>query len=360
LKDITYIVSMLCINYLITHIMKIKNFSVLIFMIIFLSQCRTKEEGIIMTVNGPLSPRDMGITLTHEHILVDFIGADSINESRWDKSQVIEKALPFLKEIRMAGCKTLVECTPAFLGRDPLLLKALSDSSGLNILTNTGYYGAGNNKYLPDFAFTETADELSGRWVREWKEGIDNTGIRPGFIKIGVAGDSLSDLHKKLVVAAALTHLATGLTIASHTGPAILAFEEIDILKNERVSPGAFIWVHAQNEKDHSNHIKAAEMGAWVSLDGINDDNIEEYVSILKNMKDNNLLNRVLLSHDAGWYHPGEENGGDFRGYATLFKKLIPRLKEEKFSDTEINNLLVNNPASAFLIKVRNLKDTRQ
>lgn len=340
--------------------MKIKNFCVLILMIIFLSQCRTKEEGIIMTVKGPISQKDMGITLTHEHILVDFIGADSINKSRWNKSSVIERALPFLKEIRKAGCKTFVECTPAFLGRDPLLLKALSDSSGLNILTNTGYYGAGSNKYLPEFAFTETAGELSGRWVREFNEGIDNTGIKPGFIKIGVAGDSLSDLHKKLVTAAALTHLATGLTIASHTGPAKLAFEEIDILKNEGVSPEAFIWVHAQNEKDHSQHIKAARMGAWVSLDGINDDNIADYVGMLKTMKDNNLLNKVLLSHDAGWYHPGEENGGDYRGYATLFEKLIPRLKEEKFSAAEITNLLVNNPASAFIIKVRNIKDTEQ
>jgi phosphotriesterase-related protein len=340
--------------------MKIKNFSVLILIIIILSQCATKKEGIIMTLNGPLSPKDMGITLTHEHILVDFIGADSINEGRWDNSQVIEKALPFLKEIRKEGCKTFVDCTPAFLGRDPLLLKALSDSSGLNILTNTGYYGAGNNKYLPAFAFTETADELSERWVREWIEGIDSTGIKPGFIKIGVAGDSLSELHKKLVIAAALTHLATGLTVASHTGPAALAFEEIDILKNEGVSPEAFIWVHAQNEKDHSKHIKAAKMGAWISFDGINDNNIEAYVGMLKNMKENNLLNKVLLSHDAGWYHPGEENGGNFRGYTTLFEKLIPRLREEKFSAAEINNLLVSNPASAFIIKVRNLKDSGQ
>ena len=142
-----------------------------------------------------------------------------------------EIVLPYLKQIKESGCQTFIECTPAYLGRDPLLLKELSISSGLNILTNTGYYGAGNNKYLPRFAFDESADQLSSRWVNEWENGIDGTGIRPGFIKIGVGSDSLSDLHKKIVTAAARTHLATGLTIASHTGPSLPAFQEIEILK---------------------------------------------------------------------------------------------------------------------------------
>ena len=155
--------------------------------------------------------------------------------------------------------------------------------------------------------------------------------------------------------AAALTHLKTGLTIASHTGPATPAFEELEILQNEGVAPEAFIWVHAQVEKDLSTHIKAATMGAWISLDGINDDNLEDYVMMIKNMKENNLLNKVVLSHDAGWYHPGEENGGEYRGYTTLFEKLLPLLRKEKFSEKEINQLLVSNPAEAFTIRVRRI-----
>jgi phosphotriesterase-related protein len=234
-------------------------------LIIFLLQCKTEKDGIIMTVNGPVSSREMGVSLIHEHILVDFIGADSTTDRRWNKGKVIERAMPFLKQIKDLGCQTLVECTPEFLGRDPLLLKSLSGSTGLNILTNTGYYGAVNNKYIPQYAFTESADQLAARWILEWDNGIDGTGIKPGFIKIGVASGNLSDMHKKLVTAAARTHLKTGLTIASHTGPAIPAFEQLEILKNEGVNPDAFIWVHAQAEKDMSNHIKAARTGAWRS-----------------------------------------------------------------------------------------------
>jgi len=258
-------------------------------------------------------------------------------------------------QVKKYGCRTFIECTPEYIGRDPVLLNALSDSSGMNIITNTGYYGAGNNKYIPRHAYTETADQLASRWIREWESGINESSVKPGFIKIGVAGDTLSELHRKLVVAAARTHLKTGLTIASHTGPAVPAFEQLDILREEDVAPEAFIWVHAQSEKDISNHVKAARMGAWISLDGLSDNNPEEYVRMIRNMKENNLLNKVLLSHDAGWYRPGEADGGKFRGFETLFEKLVPLLKKENISEKEINQLLVTNPANAFTIKIKKL-----
>jgi phosphotriesterase-related protein len=333
-------------------VMKKKVVLPVIFLMIFLSACKTKEDGIIMTVKGPVSASQMGVTLIHEHVLVDFIGADSTTDARWDKLKVTERALPFLKQIKNLGCIT---CTPEYIGRDPLLLKILSDSSGLNILTNTGYYGAANDKYIPRHAYTETADQLAARWIMEWNNGIAGTGIRPGFIKIGVANTGLSDLHKKLVIAAARTHLKSGLTIASHTGPAIPAFEQLELLRKEGVAPEAFIWVHAQSEKDLSNHVKAASMGAWIGLDGLNDNNLEEYVRMIKNLKDNKLINKILLSHDAGWYKPGEESGGAYRGYTTLFEKLVPLLKKENFSEKEIQQLLISNPANAFTIRVRRI-----
>jgi phosphotriesterase-related protein len=326
----------------------------LYFVVLLHNQCiREKSNNIIMTVNGPLPVDKMGMALTHEHILVDFIGADSINESRWDRLKVINKALPYLRRIKELGCRTFVDCTPAYLGRDPVILKSLSDSTGLNIITNTGLYGAHDNKFIPAYAFDESADQLSSRWINEWEQGIGNTGIKPGFIKIAVNSDSLSEFHRKLVSAAALTHLKTGLTIASHTGPAIPAFQQLEILGKAGVAPDAFIWVHAMNEKDPVNIIKAAKMGAWISLDKLNDSNVEEHVKLIKVLKQNNLLNKALVSHDAGWYDPAKADGGEYRGYTTLFEKLIPALRRENFSEKEIDELLVINPAKAFEIKIR-------
>ncbi|KXB08272.1 aryldialkylphosphatase [candidate division MSBL1 archaeon SCGC-AAA382M17] len=316
------------------------------------------ESNRIMTVSGPIQAEDMGVTLEHEHILVDFIGADSTGYHRWERDKVAKSVLPYLKEAKEKGMETMLECTPAYLGRDPLLLKDLSQTTNIHILTNTGYYGAVDNKFLPGHAFEESADQLAERWIDEWENGIENTGIKPGFIKISVDPDStLSELHEKLVRAAARTHLATGLTIASHTGPEAPAFAQMNILKEEGVSPEAFIWVHAQNGTPQA-HIKAVEKGAWVSLDGVNpkEKEIQDYVKMLSNLKDNDLLHRTLISHDAGWYSPGEPEGGNFRPYTAIFDELVPALKKNGFTEEDINLLLETNPGNAFEIDIKKSK----
>jgi phosphotriesterase-related protein len=314
------------------------------------------KKEIIMTVRGPIESAQMENTLIHEHILVDFIGAKLISSDRWNRDSVTEKALPFLEELKKSGCQTLIDCTPNFLGRDVILLKDLSELSGLNIITNTGYYGGSDNKFLPDHAFTETPQALAARWVNEWKRGIAPTTIKPGFIKISVNAEKLSEVSEKLIRAAALTHLQTGLTIASHTGPAIPAFEQLEIVKKTGVHPGAFIWVHAQNEKDKTTYVKAAREGAWVSLDGLNETNVNQYVELLDFLKAEKSLERILISHDAGWYDPAKPGGGEFRGYTTLFTKLIPALKQKAFTENEITQLIKTNPKNAFTISIKRSK----
>lgn len=297
----------------------------------------------------------MGRTLVHEHFLVDFIGASQTNTNRWDRATVINKVLPYILAAKKEGINTIFDCTPAYLGRDPVLLKALADSSGINILTNTGLYGAVNNKYLPDYAFTESARQLADRWIREFEKGIDGTGIKPGFIKIGVNDTILSPLHRKLVEAAALTHLATGLTICSHTGRAIAAFDELRVLKASGIGPDAFVWVHAQAEPDLSLLVDAARMGAWISLDGMGWGDVNEYLPKLLTLKKAGLLKRVLISHDAGWYKPGEPGGGDYTGYTNISQQVLPALLKNGFTPKDLDSLLVLNPASAFNLVVKPL-----
>ena len=153
----------------------------------------------VETVRGQIAVSQLGVTLLHEHVMVDFIGADQVSPSRYNPSEVFQAALPKLKALRDRGCTTLVECTPAYLGRDPELLRRLSEASGLHILTNTGYYGAGNGRYLPKHAFTETAEQLASRWIAERRTGIGSTRIRPAFLKIGVNPGKLSDVDAKLI-----------------------------------------------------------------------------------------------------------------------------------------------------------------
>jgi predicted metal-dependent phosphotriesterase family hydrolase len=309
----------------------------------------------VETVLGPVRASDLGLTLVHEHVMVDFVGADRVSRDRYDSDEVFRTALPFLEEARKAGVRTLVECTPAFLGRDPLLLRRLSERTGLRILTNTGYYGAANDKYVPSHAWQEDADRLAARWIAEARDGIEGTEVRPGFLKIGVDEGPLSDIDRKLVIAAARAHRATGLTIAIHTGDGEAARGIVGALRAESVAPSAYVWVHAQNEQDQRIQVELAAAGAWVELDGVGPRTLAAHADAVADLVRRGHLKRLLVSQDSGWYHVGEPGGGSYRGYSFLVEKLVPALRHRGLSAAQVDTLLVRNPARAFAMGVRTL-----
>ena len=218
-----------------------------------------------------------GTTLVHEHVMVDFIGAGKIAPGRYDPDEVLRAAVPKLEEVKRLGCVRLLECTPQFLGRDAALMRRLSGDTGVEIWTNTGIYGAGDHKYVPEFAKRETAVELARRFISEFEHGID--GVKPRFIKTGVDKGPLDDLDRKLVRAAAIASRETGLAVASHTGDGAAALEQLEIVESENVPLSRFVWVHAQNEKDHAMHGRVARAGAWVEFDGIGEASIDWHLN---------------------------------------------------------------------------------
>jgi len=313
------------------------------------------EARHIMTVSGKVAVGDMGITLTHEHALANFQSyAEWLQKPRtYDREEVIRRVLPHLERIRSLGCRTFVDATAVGLGRDPKLLRELSERSGLHVLTVTGNYAAFDYKFLPDYVREDSAEGLADRWIREWHDGIDGTDVRPGFIKLGFNGGALSDVEKKLVRAAAIAHRETGLTIGAHTGPAVAAYEELAILEKARVDPSAWVWIHAQNESDPARYEDAARRGAWISLDGVSPESLDTHADRIFALREKGLLGRVLASQDAGWYWVGEPDGGKFRPYDTVFTALIPALRKRGFTAAEIETLFVTNPATAFAVQVR-------
>jgi phosphotriesterase-related protein len=301
----------------------------------------------IHTVLGPVDPADLGPTLVHEHVLVDFIGAASYDPKAWSHDRVLDFLLPALRETCQAGVRTIMECTPAWIGRDPALCARLAKDSGLHLLTNTGLYGARNNLFIPQDALRASPEQLAAHWIREAREGIDGTGIRPGFIKIGVDRQTpLHPFHATLSRAAALTHKETGLTITSHTGSADAAKAQLEILESEGVNADAFVFAHAQNEPGPDPLLALARRGCWISLDGVHRDKTAAYVAHLLAFRDAGLLHRVLLSHDAGWFRPREIDHGRsrFRGYTDLFTHLAPALETAGFPKDKLMSLIVDNP----------------
>nr|WP_198160779.1 phosphotriesterase [Pedobacter panaciterrae] len=320
------------------------------------------EKGFLMTVNGKIDANAMGFTLTHEHIVTDFKGAEPDTRPEYDNETTASLLLPYLKAAKKSGINTMIECTPAYIGRNVKLLRLLSKASGINIITNTGYYAAVGQKYLPKHAFTETSEELASRWLKEWNDGIDGTDIKPGFIKLGVDNAPLKPIEKKLIKAAAIVHLKSGLKIAIHTGNGAAAREEAEILMAAGVNPEALIWVHAQNDPSGYFHVELARKGCWISLDGINEnsDSIVQYRNHIYRLKGEGLLHKLLISHDDG-FAVTEVDGkaafnafenGNSAPYKTISGMLKPALSELGISSDEFKMITVRNPANAFQMKV--------
>jgi len=316
---------------------------------------RPVPAGRIMTVQGWIDARDMGVTLPHEHMLASFQPYDEWTRQPipYDADEVVRVVLPRLQRVRALGCRTFVDATAVGLGRDPVVLRRLAEASGLHVLTTTGAYAARELVHLPPYVRTDTVEALADRWVEEWTGGIEHTGVRPGFIKLGFNGRALSDVERRMIRAAALTHKRTGLTIGAHTGPAVAAFEQLDALEREQVHPSAWIWIHAQNEPSSASHIAAARRGAWVEFDGIDASSLDRHVDCVTRLRDAGLLDHVLVSQDAGWYQVGTPGGGTFRSYETIFRSFLPALRARGFDDAEIDLLMRRNPAAAFTVSVR-------
>ncbi len=360
-----------------------------------LSGCVTTgatAEGHIMTVMGPVPPGELGKTLVHEHVVVDFIGAAKTTPERYDHEAAFQTALPHFQKLRERGVKTLVECTPRYIGRDVALLRRLSVASGVQIVTNTGWYAAVDHKFLPPEAGTESAEQIAARWLSEWRDGIVGAGgpaspsalpppvqvsgpgsskgkpdvrpaVRPGFVKLGTGNGPLPPVDAKLVRAAAQVHRETGLTIAIHTGDGAAALDELRLLREQGVAPSALIWVHAMNDPGPIQ-IEAARLGAWVSLDGYSlaPQNVSRFVDFVVAHRKSGTLNRVLLSHDDGWAVDGDAPSGNrltlFANgnkapYEALFTRLLPDLRVNGFTEADFEQLLVTNPGEALTIRRR-------
>jgi phosphotriesterase-related protein len=116
----------------------------------------------------------------------------------------------------------------------------------------------------------------------------------------GVNKGPLDEIDRKLVRAAAITSRETGLTIAAHTGDGAAALEELEIVTAENASTAKFVWVHAQNERDHDIHEKVARAGAWVEFDGVGSKTVELHLECVRFMTAKGLLKRILISQRLG------------------------------------------------------------
>ena len=320
----------------------------------------------VHTVLGPIDPEDLGLTLIHEHVMVDFIGADETGPHRWDRDVVAPTMQPYLDALVAQGVMSLVECTPNYLGRDSVLLQRVSRATGLHIVTNTGLY---KEPHLPAWAFELSPAELAERWIAEWEQGIDETGVRPGFIKIAVNPGPLLPIQQTIVRAAAITHLATGLSVVCHTAHAAAAHESLDLVEEEGMDPRHYVVAHADQigpdqiapesisnldavdlEPAWEAHVALLRRGAWLEYDSIGWNPYEWHERLLLAMLERGYEGQILLSQDAGWYHVGEPGGGTVQPMIKLLDEFVPRLRAAGVNEALVEKLLVDNPRAVLSV----------
>jgi phosphotriesterase-related protein len=315
----------------------------------------------IQTTTGTVLPEELGKTLVHEHLLVGFPGWElDAKAPRFKRAEAMARAKDQLQELIGLGVSTFVDPCPMDMGRDVEFLAEASQQSGMRIICTTGAYfeAQGNTmtfRHLP-------LEEITDIYIKEIEEGIGDSGIKAGAIKIATGLRVVTDYERKLVTAAARAAKATGVPIISHTEGATCGHDQIDIAAGEGLDLGQLLVGHSDGTTEHWYQRSLAERGAFVGFDrfGISLFQTDEVriTNMLKLIAAGHL-DKILISHDSisCWlgrpmpYAPTWEALQamlpDWRS-SHIFRKILPQLRERGLSEREIDTILVDNPRRLF------------
>ena len=343
----------------------------------------TTQRGRVTTVTGEISPEDMGLTLIHEHILVDasrwWRGPDSgvservamspvdvsiLGELRMDpfanRDNCVlddeEVAVAELGQVRDLGGRTVVDASGPGNGRDPRALRRISQATGLQIVMGSGFYLDGSH---PDRFADMGVDDIADEITRDATEGVDGSGVRAGIIgEIGVSAD-FSATERKSLRGAARAQRRTGLPLGVHMpGWLRKADEVLDIVAEEGADLNHTVLCHMNpSGADFDYQAGIAERGAFVQYDMVGMDfyyadqdaqspgDEENAINIARLVK-NGYGRKVLISQDVFLKMMLTCNGGF--GYAYILRHFVPRLQRHGLSREQTQMLLVANPRAVF------------
>lgn len=338
----------------------------------------------VMTVQGPVAPADIGATLTHEHIFWDgSVSWDPDSSDLPDPSLATARMEPSLaglarwngraikdnlvqapdeyemiaeevSEAAAAGVSCIVDLTNVGLNPAPELLKRLSTELRLNIVAGCGFYV---HRSHPEWLERAEEDEITSVIVKEIREGIGETGIRPGIIgEIGTS-EPLFPCEERVLRAAGRAAAETGLAINVHADPQRLPLESamklIEILDRQGHDTSRTV-IHNLDQLSDVE-VLSAVLGTGVTL-GFESYGCEGFVTPTFQLKNDlermqmmvALLERgfedqIVVSHDTGLKYMLHRFGG--MGYDHVIRRIMPRLvKYFGVTDGIVEKLLIHTP----------------
>lgn len=313
----------------------------------------------VNTVLGTIEADDIGVALVHEHLCTGLAGWDCDAFSLpYERSAMAEACVQALDEARGYGLNTLVDATPIDLARDVELQKMVSDKTGINIVSATGFIdeATGANAY---FKFRskiyDITTEIYETFMKEITQGIGNTGVKAGVIKVATGHGCISKYEESVLRAAARAHKETGTPIITHTESGTMGLEQADLFISEGCVPERIMIGHMDGNTDTDYHTSVLDRGVFIAFDRMGIDALvpdamrKECIIRLLEL---GHAGRIMLSHDYILYFLGRTNVvQDFAkvvnpnwSFGHIFKNIIPYLKNEGITDETINTIMVDNP----------------
>jgi len=301
----------------------------------------------LITTLGPRGRSESGIILPHEHVFVDLRTWDTPGYAQAETQAVIALMMPELERARAAGVTAIAEASTVGVGRRADILRAVSEVASFPLLVPTGVY---HEPWIPAWIHEASEEALREWMIGELNAGIEESGVRAGWIKLSAGDDGLTPTESKVLRAAAGAGRATNAVIGSHTIRGRVVQEQLNILEEAGYSPQRFIWIHAQAEPDFSLHLAAARRGAWIEYDNIGADDADEsaHIERILHLLDAGFEGQILLSHDRGWFDPAQPGGGQPRPFTYLVESFLPRLAAAGVDQKTIARLTQDNPFTAF------------
>jgi phosphotriesterase-related protein len=308
----------------------------------------------VETVRGPVPAESLGRTLPHEHVFI--LGQETLQnfnhrwgEPWWDEEARVADAVAKLRRLREGGIETIYDPTAVGLGRDVARIRRIDEQVDLNIVVCTGVYAF---MELPQFLRYRTPEALAGIFVRELTEGIADTGVKAGFLKLAVEEHGLVGDVPRIVAAVAAAHAETGAPVMVHTNAAAKSgLVALEALTAAGVDPAKLVIAHVGDSNDLEYVRRLADSGAYLGWDRFNiahfnpdADRIETVLRVLEE----GHVDQLHFSHDGATFHDFMVGDPFFEGeeadYLHVTNVILPQLRERGVTQEQIDRVMVDNP----------------
>jgi phosphotriesterase-related protein len=301
----------------------------------------------------------------HEHLASGHIGWQfDVKAKPYDRK---DACVAWIKQAQEYGLQTIVDATTIDGSRDPELFKMISDQTGVNIICSTGFYPEilGALSYFK-FRALFTGDpakivkEIYEIIVTEITEGIGDSGVKPGLIKLGTSKDQITPYEVMIMEAAAMAHKETGIPIITHTEAGTMGPQQAEFFISRGVKPEKLMIGHMCGNANLKYQLGVLRQGTYVSFDrfgiqrGMSD---RLRIATMLGLIGMGYENRLMMSHDfvVFWlgreFPPMSEEAAKAMSdwnMLNIFQNVIPALKQSGITDQQIHTLMVENPRRLF------------